>query len=324
MNIESYQAAYEQAVYLDRSAAGCVELKGRDRLALIHRLSTNAVERLAPGEGAQTVLTNHNARIIDALLVLAIDEDTAWVVTTPGRGPQIAGQLAKNIFFNDQLTVRDCSEPTSQLHLYGPQATAILERMTGAALADLPLWHHVAAEIDGCSIRLVRIKPINGAGWLILEDMAAIEAVAGKLDEAGAVLLDAATYEALRVESGYPGPPELNLEYIPLEADLWDAVSFKKGCYVGQEIIARMESRGRLAKRLMGLRVSGQVTVPAKLTVDGKDAGDLTSLAMSPRHGPVIGLGFVRTAFAEQGAVLQAGAATAVVAALPFSDDPTT
>src|SRR6476620_9272463 len=87
MNIEAYHAAYEHAVYLDRSTAGCVELKGRDRLALIHRLSTNAVSGLAPGQGALTVFTNHNARIMDLALVLALDDDTAWVITSPGRGP---------------------------------------------------------------------------------------------------------------------------------------------------------------------------------------------------------------------------------------------
>jgi aminomethyltransferase len=136
---------------------------------------------------------------------------------------------------------------------------------------------------------------------------------------AGAVPLDASTLDVLRVERGYGTfGRELSQEYIPLETGLLDAVSFTKGCYVGQEIIARMESRGRLAKVLRGLRLTTDdrrpttdddlpvvgrqwsVVVPAKLEVDGKEAGDLTSVVVSPRFGP-IGLAYVRSAYAAPG-----------------------
>src|SRR6185503_9460660 len=152
------------------------------------------------------------------------------------------------------------------------------------------------------------------------------------------VALSAESYDVLRIERGYGVfGRELGQEYIPLETGLLDAVSFTKGCYVGQEIIARMESRNRLAKQLRGLKLSLEIgdwrldesadsqslisnlQLPAKLEVDGKEAGDLTSVAVSPRFGP-IALAYVRSAHAAPGSVVGiAGAGlTGEVVELPF------
>ena len=113
--------------------------------------------------------------------------------------------------------------------------------------------------------------------------------------------LSAATFDVLRVEQGYGAyGNELSLDYIPLETRLTDAVSFTKGCYVGQEIIARMESRNRLAKQLMGLAAGSGCSAGGKLQRDGKEMGDLTTVVESPRFGS-IALAYVRTAAAEPG-----------------------
>jgi aminomethyltransferase len=134
------------------------------------------------------------------------------------------------------------------------------------------------------------------------------------------VPLDEASFDILRVERGYGAfGRELSQEYIPLETGLLDAVSFTKGCYVGQEIIARMESRNRLAKQLRGLRLSRPAAAPGKLDVDGKEAGDLTSAVVSPRFGP-IALAYVRSAHAAPGGVVGIAGSDArgEVVELPF------
>lgn len=320
MNIEAYQAAATKAVYLDRSTTGCIEITGRDRLALVNRLSTNAVLNLKPGEGQITVLTTNIGRIMDLITVLAIDDNTAWVITSANRGGEIATYLKRNKFFNDEFTVRELTETESQMRVYGVKATAILEQLTGVNLSALPLWAHRTAEIADCPVRLVRIRPIHKGGWAVFSDVAAADAVIEAVDEAGATILDRTTFNVLRVEAGYPNVAELNLDYIPLEANLWDAVSFAKGCYVGQEIIARMESRGRIAKKLMGLRLSGPVTLPAALTSEDKHAGDLTSVVFSPGLDSYIALGYVRSGH-EPGAVLETGEQTATIVDLPFLSD---
>lgn len=325
MNEQAYRAASEQAVYLDRSSAGCVEITGRDRLVLINRLSTNAVLNLAPGTGQITVLTTNIGRIIDLITILAIDDDTIWAITSANRGAQLTTYLGRNKFYGDQFKVRDVTESVHQMRVYGSQATAILEQLTNQALEQVGLWQHVSAEIDGCPVRLARIRPMRGAGWAIFADLAAADALCEAFDDAKAALLDRETYHTLRVEAGYPALNELNEEYIPLEANLWDAVSFNKGCYIGQEIIARMDSRGRLAKKLQGLQLSGVVEVPAQLLSNGKDAGTLTSVVWSPDLKQYIGLGYVRTAH-EIGSQFSVGEQQATMVELPFiaQTEPTT
>jgi tRNA-modifying protein YgfZ len=339
----AYRAAIEGAALADEGAAGRIFLRGRDRAALLHRLSTNDIDRLKPGQGARTVLTTPIGRIIDLLTVHALD-DALLLITSPSQGGVVWAHLKKNIFFNDQATLEAAGRSHGQLALYGPESQRVLERLSGAALANLPLHHVATLEVAGASLWAARREPIGGQAFTLYIPTERLEKVRDALTVAGAVPIDQAVLEILRVERGYPAfGHELSQEYIPLETGLLDAVSFTKGCYVGQEIIARMESRGRLAKQLRGLKLrtkdEGQRTkdsqpsssvfhlpssvVPAKLEVDGKDAGDLTSAVVSPRFGP-IALAYVRSAHAEPGgAVAIAGSdMRGEVVALPFDEQP--
>jgi tRNA-modifying protein YgfZ len=328
-----YLAALEGAALVDETSAGRIFMRGKDRAALLHRLSTNDIERLKPGEGARTVLTTPIGRIIDLLTVHAL-EDALLLVTSPEQGPPVYGHLKRNIFFNDQVTLEPAGRSHGQIALYGPRAQAILESLArGAAFGSLERWHTARVTVAGGEMLVARSAPIGGGGFTLYPPVEALEAIRAALVAAGVTPLSAASFEVLRVEQGYATyGRELGQEYIPLETGLLDAVSFSKGCYVGQEIIARMESRGRLAKRLMGLRLrpSGDegaaateallsLALPAKLEVGGKEAGDLTSVAHSPRLGP-IALAYVRSAHAEPGAVVGVGgtALQAEVAELPL------
>jgi aminomethyltransferase len=319
----AYAAARTGAALYDSSAAGRLWLRDRDRAALLNRLSTNNVERLRPGDGAQTVLTTPIGRIIDLLTVHCLD-GAVLALTGPGRGPAVAAHLKKNIFFNDRLKVEDASEALGQLTLYGPRAAEALAA-AGLPGADLPEFGIAVAARGDAPLYVARTLPIGGAGLTLIAPPAVLAELGAELRAWGAAPLDEATHDVLRVEQGYGASGrELSAEYIPLETGLWGAVSFNKGCYVGQEIIARMESRGRLAKQLRGLRLAAPPALPAapqaplaKLDAGGKEAGDLTSVAESPAHG-LIALAYVRTAFAAPGTKLVAAGADAEVVELPF------
>lgn len=318
-SLDQYTGALERVALADERSAGRIVMRGRDRASLLHRLSTNDIERLKPGEGALTVLTTPIGRIIDLLTVHAL-EDALLLVTSPEQGPAVFGHLRRNIFFNDQVTLEPAGRTYEQVAIYGPQAADALASLAGMAV-DLPLHGIATISVAGVSLLVARRKPIGGAGFTLYVPVAGYEAVRAALLAAGAVVLDAEALDVLRVEHGYGAfGRELSQEYIPLETGLLDAVSFSKGCYVGQEIIARMESRGRLAKRLCGLRLSRPVVAPAALGAADREAGDLTSAVISPRFGP-IALAYVRSAFANPGAVVAiAGTdATGVVAELPFA-----
>jgi aminomethyltransferase len=310
---------YGDVARFDASPHGRLRLTERDRADLLHRLSTNDISRLSSGEGTRTVLTNHNARIVDLLTVYVLPEHLL-VITSPMQRLSVLSTLRKNIFFNDRVAVEDLTDETVQYHIYGPRSAALMREVVGLDVADWPLHHVQGVTIAGAQAWLARTLPLGGAGFMLLghaEDRAVIEQA---LEPAAP--LSQAVYDILRVEHGYPAPGhELSLEYIPLETRLLDAVSFNKGCYVGQEIIARMESRNRLAKQLMGLRLSRLVEAGGKLQREGKEMGDLTSVVASPRFGP-IGLAYVRTASAEPGTIVQvAQGVDAEVVDLPFRDE---
>ena len=231
-------------------------MRGKDRAALLQRLSTNDIARLRPGQGARTVLTTPIGRIIDVLTVHVL-EDALLIVSSPGQGGPVWAHLKKNIFFNDQVSLEAAGRSHGQLALYGPAAAALLEQVSGAALSELPPQHTATIDLAGVPVLVARREPIGGASFTLYLPAEQLGAVRDALVASGALPLDADTLDVLRVERGYGAfGRELSQEYIPLETGLLDAVSFTKGCYVGQEIIARMESRGRLAKVLRGLKLT--------------------------------------------------------------------
>ncbi len=289
----------EKMWLLDRSSQqGRLELTGKDRLDLLHRMSTNDLNSLKPGEGRPTVLTTALARIIDHVVVYERGERALMLTHQIGT---VQNWLQRHIFFRDQVKLRNVSGELGQLELHGPQAAGVVETLVPGA-GDLDL-HRFLETPDG--LLVARIVPLVSTGYVILTPE--VEKLKARLlDHPGITLGDDARYEMLRIAAGLPGPGhELTEEYIPLEAGLWESVSFHKGCYIGQEIIARMESRNRLAKTLVGLALSAPAPVGAAL-IDDQDhhTGILTSVVQLDT-GAVVGLGFVKPDRAEPGTALQ-------------------
>ena len=288
-----YQAAQETAVLVDRSELGMLLLSGETRLDLIHRMSTQAVNGLQSGEGAATVLTTNIGRIIDRLILYATS-GMVYALTSENNSDHIARYLMRFVFFNDDFHLKDLSEETAVFAVYGPRAG---EKLTAAGFdeVDLPLHHWRQAEVAGATAYLHRTDPIYGDGYFVMAQESDRAALWQHLLDAGLVVVDEAAFDFLRIEAGLPRyGRELTNDYIPLEADLWDDVSFEKGCYTGQEIIARMESRGKLAKKLVKLQPAVPVAAGSQLTANGKNAGVITSAAVGP-DGPTA-LGYVKTA----------------------------
>ncbi|MBX3059239.1 MAG: glycine cleavage system protein T, partial [Anaerolineae bacterium] len=158
----------------------------------------------------------------------------------------------------------------------------------------LPLHHWRECQISGVTAYLHRTDPLNGEGYFVMCQMADRNALWEYLVSQGLVVADEAAFDFLRIEAGMPRyGRELTLDYIPLEADLWADVSFHKGCYTGQEIIARMESRGKLAKRLTRLQPETLVQPGDDILQDGKKVGTYTSVAEGPTG--LVALGYVKT-----------------------------
>ncbi len=324
-NLE-YEAAQTAAVLMDRSHEGRLQTTGRDRLELIQRISTNDVTHMAVGEGRPTILTSPTGRIIDRLVVYN-HGDTAFVTTEPGRGQIVRDFLQRQVFFNDDIRIQDFSTTTKQFALHGPHAEGVVNAFAPEARKHSNL-ECMEASIANTQVILLKRKPLVGTQWIIIvpsekavdvwKAILSVGQVQG-LKPAGSL-----TFNVLRIQSGRPGVGrELSTDFIPLEAGLWDEVSFTKGCYTGQEIIARMESRNRLAKTMVTLQLSQMVDAPASLKVDGTDVGKLTSSVMAPT-GESIGIGFVKVPLAEVGHEFRVGdsAITAQITSLAGAQPP--
>jgi aminomethyltransferase len=303
-----FSAACDAAVLLDRSHEGRVVLAGTDRFEFVQRMTTNDLRGMSPGEGRQTIFTTPTARIFER--VTAYNRESLLLVAGPGRGDALRTFLQRNIFFRDQVTLTDSGPGTVQFALHGPHADRVADAVQPGAAALKPL-HGVETSVDGVPAFLARRKPYTGAHWLILTALEHGPQVWQALLAAGAdhglMPAGSLTYNALRIRSGVPGVGrEVSEDFIPLEVGLWDEVSFSKGCYTGQEIIARMESRGKLAKTLVRLALDAPVNAPAALMADGKAAGTLTSSVLAP-DGRIYALGVLRTALAVPGQALTVG-----------------
>lgn len=290
---EAVNAAATSAIVVDRSNLGMLQFTGKSRLDLINRMSTQAVNNLTSGQGAATILTTDIARIIDRIILYA-SSDSVYCLTGENNGDFIARYLMRFVFFNDDFHIQDLSQKTAIFGVYGEKARESVAA-AGFPDVDLPLHHWREAQLDGLTAYLHRADPVAGDGYFVMAQLADKERLGQRLVEAGCIPADETAFDYLRIRSGLPRfGRELTQEYIPLEADLWADVSFKKGCYIGQEIIARMESRGKLAKRLTPLRPSAWVEPGTELTTpEGKKAGQLTSIATGPDG--LVALGYIRT-----------------------------
>lgn len=316
-----YAAALNGTALFDRSHEARLRLDGDERYPFLQRLSTNNVLKLVAGAGCPTIFTTPNGRVIDRVEVYA-NETHALLMGGPGRAEPLRLYLQRNIFFRDKVKVSDLTGVTRQFALHGPGAAGVVESIAPGASA-LALHGHFSAEIAGVQVMIARAKTLSGEHFRVIMALDAAPDVWEALAALNVVQAGSLTYNALRIRAGFPGAGrELSEDYIPLELGLWDEVDFAKGCYTGQEIIARMESRGKLAKTIVSLRLAAPVESPCDLLIDGRRAGTLTSAVTAP-DGIHYGIGLLKPEFAHlEAQVATAMGVQAVVTGLPGAQPP--
>jgi len=283
--LTGYDDAITGAVLYRVPDGGCLRIAGEDRIDFIQRQTTNDARTLTPDHAQLTVLTSATARILDVWRLVQ-EDDAIAAITLPGRGAATATYLQRRIFFMDKVTVTDASAEIAQIEVFGPQAAALLSQI---GLETPPAPDAITTlELDGAALRVIGLPGVIARGYLLLVDAGAAEAVIAQLAAAGAVSVSADVYDLLRIEAGLPGPAgELTEDYTPLEANLDAAISGSKGCYTGQEVIARQITYDKVARRLVRLRLDAAVPVGAAVQVEGRSAGVVTSPAVSPRVGAI-------------------------------------
>ena len=293
---------------VDRGGAGRLFITGDDALDLLNRLTTNKLEELPDGRAQSTVITNADGRVVDLVALAALDGGI-WCLTSPGYGQAVVDWLDLYTFAED-ITVVDRSRDTFQLTVGGPGAEAAIAASAPAAAA-LALDRAVRADVAGASVVVWRALVGGADGYEIVGASADCESVLGALTEAGVQRASAEDWEVNRVLNGMPAmDAEFGLFNNPLEARLLGAISETKGCYTGQEVLARLMTYKKIQRHLMAIDLDAEVEPGAKLVAEnGKNAGQITSVVETPDG--VKGLALVVTKLAVEGATLAVDATSA-------------
>jgi len=300
----------------DASARGVVRLTGPDRVSFLQGMVTQDVEGLTEGSVADAaLLTPKGAMVADARVVRRADD--FLLLTEPGYAPVVLGVLERYLISED-AELSDATTGFGQLAVVGPEAEALASRALGLGAATGSALRPFAA---GGATAWALPQGLLLPGVDLLVPVEALGAVFDRLLEAGATPVGFGALEVLRVERGTPRfGADMDEKTIPLEANLQRAIHYQKGCYIGQEVIARATFRGHVNRHLVGLRFAGPAPAPrTELFIGERRVGWVTSVVDSPRLGP-IGLGYAHRDVDQPGTELTVagGAAKATIAPLPF------
>ena len=286
---EGYQGLRHGAAWMDLSARGRIVARGRDRARLLHALTSNEVKKMTPGSGCYAFLLSPQGRIQADLYLFCFDD--YFLIDTEPEVREKVLQHIKRYIIADQVELEDVTATTGCVGLEGPGAAAILASL-GAAIPGADYSHVKWGE------RTVAAVTATGQpGVRIFCAPAEIAEVVRQLEAAGAKAAGEEDVRTVRIENGRPRyGVDIRDTSLPQETQQMHAVSFTKGCYLGQEIVERIRAQGRVNKKLTRVELDG-VEAPApgtKTEVDGQEA-EVTSAVLSPESGRVVALAYVRT-----------------------------
>jgi folate-binding protein YgfZ len=285
------------------SHCGKLRVTGQDRVRYLHNMLSNDIRRLRKGEGCYAALLTHQGRIESDVYVLA-DVEEFWLECSPAATGRLIGVLNKYIVA-DAVTVEDWSERLAMLSLQGPGADRQVESILGVSLEGTTPFEHRLMAQGASSRRMVR-RDRSGAGgydvWVPREDAAELWT---KCIQAGIVPAGYRALDMLRTEAGIPWfGIDMDDRRLPMEMGLTSAISLTKGCYRGQEIVARVTHRGHLDRKLGAVAMDQDGEPPrggSEVRSGDIRVGEVTSATFSPRLGRPLCLAILKLEFLEPG-----------------------
>jgi folate-binding protein YgfZ len=279
---------------MPRSSRSLVSVEGDGRAGFLQGMLSNEIEALAAGDGCRALLLDNKGKV-QADLDLWVDSQSIVMACDAAVAGTMLDTLRKYVLATP-VQFNELDQELGAVGLIGPEAESLLQSLD-AETPPVSSYAHVMTRVGGDEVRLARTAGLGAEGVEIHASHDALARVAATLRDVAAsdlpeVVGDVA--EILRVEAGVPRHGfELTGDHFPQEARLDDAVSYEKGCYLGQETVARIHYRGNVNRLLVGLRADEPLTRGASLFADESEVGSVTSAVVSPRRGP-IGLAYVR------------------------------
>jgi folate-binding protein YgfZ len=308
--MQGYQALREGAAWLELSGRGRIRATGDDRVRLLHAMCSNHIERLQPGEGCYAFFLNPQGRILADAVILALP-DALWIGTEPETRHSLYAHLDKYIIADD-VTLEDTTDETAEVGVEGPSSAEVLAKL-GAPIPAAPYSHENWGD---CLV--VSFSTTGQPGFSIVAPAATRDALVRDLEASGAVPASAQDARVVRLELGRPRYGEdITDRWLPHETQVLSAVHFNKGCYIGQEIVERIRSRGGVHRQLAPLEIESEVPPPpgAKILLGENEVGEVTSAAHSPARGRVVALGYLRLGEIPRGAALSVAGHPAFITA---------
>jgi len=318
----SITKVFDGALMCDRTSCGIIEITGDDRLSFIHNQTTNKIQSLKSGEGCYTVFVNSTGRNIDLVTVL-VQEEKILLLTSPEQNQPLMEWMDRYIFPFDKVELKDLTGEYAILNLIGKQTTEILSQWVSQSQLNDPEFNHHSITIEDIDIILMVGSSLKITGYTLLIPQEKASLIWQKLIAKNLIPIGTQEYETLRILQGKPKPnAELTTDYNPLETGLWDAISFDKGCYIGQETIARLNTYKGVKQKLWGIKLKDKID-PEKdnlIMVNGEKIGKITSYIDTEEGG--FALGYIRSKAGDIGLEVTVNNITGEVIPLSFVNHP--
>lgn len=291
---------------------GMIELRGKDTLDFLNRISTNSVKDLGKERITRTIFTTEKGRIIDLTILLNF-EDYQILFCNAEHQHKIFKWLDKYII-SDDVKVSDINGKYTLLELAGPQADSFITLICGNILSNIPENSFKVIGAEGMLFFLAKMRNEKNKlkYWIIADQANGNRFIKYAVEQKGIFdfnLIGEEAYNIYRVEQGIPAAPnEINDDYNPNEAGLLEYIDFKKGCYIGQEVIARLDTYDKVQRGVKGIVFSGPAEQKQYILFngDGNESGKVTSVVYSPKCKKSIGLGYIRKNYLDDGTMLTA------------------
>jgi len=321
--LQEYAAVRQRCGVLDAAFRAVMRLTGTDRVSFLQGMLSNDVARLRDGDGIAAALLTQQGKVVSDLRVYALC-DEMWLDVPAARAAAVRAALEHFIIADDVEFVDD-SAWVPLVALEGLHADRVLVGVTGTALAGSAPCAHREVHFDGVPLRAVAACHAGMTGYLLIGDPNVAARLWAHCRAAGAEPVGMAALDVLRVEAGIPWHGrDMDETTLIAEAGLADAVSYTKGCYLGQEVVERVAARGQVQRKLVGLLCAGPMIPPsgAKLLQADKEVGWVTSAVWSPARTSVVALAYVRRECWDPGTTLDVvtggQTTTAQITTLPF------
>ena len=310
------QAARQGVALVDLSHWGLLKISGDDRLRYLHNQSTNDFQRLKPGQGCDTVFVTSTARTID-LATAYVTEDAVLLLVSPHRRQQLMEWLDRYIFPMDRVELKDVSRENVTFSLIGPKSDALLQQMSDEMPVEEAYASHHEQRLEGIQVHVAVGNGLGLPGYTLIVPTGNAAKLWRALTAAGGIPLGDRIWEKLRIQQGRPVPDrELTEDYNPLEAGLWHTISLEKGCYIGQETIARLNTYKGVKQQLWGVRLQAPVAPGTVVMVGDEKVGKLTSFIETDQG--LFGLAYIRTKAGGKELKVQVGDVEGEVVDVPF------